>query len=102
MPITDWDKRSCLFGREAFTYDAESDHYTCPTGAILRWERHDYLRGIHHYRADAATCNACPLKAKCTKSDDGRTIRRSFFRSIWTAWPRITKPRHTKRCIKNG
>ena len=54
---------------------------TCrsPIGAILRWERHDYLRGIHHYRADATTCNACPLKAKCTKSDDGRTIRRSFF-----------------------
>jgi transposase len=79
VPITDWDKRTSLFGREAFTYDAEADHYTCPNGANLHWDRHDYVNQPHHYHADAATCNACPLKAKCTKSDEGRTIRRSFF-----------------------
>ncbi len=79
VPITDWDKRTSLFGREVFIYDAEADHYTCPRGAILRWDRHDYLNQTHHYHADAATCNACPLKAKCTTSNDGRTIRRSFF-----------------------
>jgi hypothetical protein len=79
VPITDWDKRTCLFGREAFTYDAEADHYTCPNGAILHWDRHDYVRATHHYHADATICNACPLKAKCTKSNEGRTIRRSFF-----------------------
>jgi hypothetical protein len=44
VPLTDWDKRSSLFGRDAFTYDAEADHYTCPTGAILHWDRHDYVR----------------------------------------------------------
>jgi transposase len=79
VPITDWDKRSSLFGRDAFSYDAEADHYTCPTGAILHWDRHDYVNQTHHYRADAATCNVCPLKAKCTKSDDGRSLRRSFY-----------------------
>lgn len=79
VPLTDWDKRTSLFGREAFTYNAEADHYTCPAGTILRWERHDYVNQTHHYRADAAACNACPLKEKCTKSDNGRTIRRSFF-----------------------
>jgi transposase len=79
VPITDWDKRTSLFGREAFSYDAEADQYTCPNGAILHWERHDYVNQTYHYRADATTCNACPLKAKCTRSNDGRTIRRSFF-----------------------
>jgi Transposase DDE domain len=79
VPITHWDKRTSLFGREAFTYDAEADHYTCPNGAILHWDRHDYVNQTDHYHADAATCNACPLKANCTKSNDGRTIRRSFF-----------------------
>jgi hypothetical protein len=74
VPITDWDKRTCLFGREAFTYDAEADHYTCPNGAILHWDRHDYVNQTHHYHADATICNACPLKAKCTKSNEGRTI----------------------------
>jgi transposase len=26
VPITDWDKRTSLFGRDCFTYDAEADH----------------------------------------------------------------------------
>jgi hypothetical protein len=30
------------------------------------------------YQAEAATCNACPLKAKCTNSQQGRMVRRSF------------------------
>jgi hypothetical protein len=78
VPITDWDKRTSLFGREAFTYDAEAEQYVCPNGAILHWNRHDYLNQTYHYRADAARCNACPLKTKCTTSEDGRTRGRSF------------------------
>ena len=30
------------------------------------------------YRADAATCNACPLKARCTESSRGRIVHRSL------------------------
>ncbi len=30
------------------------------------------------YQADAASCNACPIKAKCTLSDRGRILHRSF------------------------
>jgi Transposase DDE domain len=33
------------------------------------------------YRADAATCNACSLKAQCTTSDHGRQLHRSFHAS---------------------
>jgi hypothetical protein len=33
------------------------------------------------YRADAAVCNACPLKAQCTPSDHGRQVHRSFHAS---------------------
>jgi len=79
VPLTDWDKRTSFFGRDEFSYDAEADQYTCPNGALLRWERHDYVNQTHHYRADAATCNACPLKAKCTTSEEGRSLRRSFY-----------------------
>jgi hypothetical protein len=79
VPITDWDKRTSLFGRDTFHYDAESDQYTCPNGASLVWERHDYVNQTHHYRADATTCNACPFKPKCTPSDEGRSLRRSFY-----------------------
>jgi hypothetical protein len=31
------------------------------------------------YRADAAICNACPVKAECTGSDRGRMIHRSLY-----------------------
>src|SRR5438067_1071773 len=31
------------------------------------------------YRADPATCNACPVKAPCTSSDSGRQVHRSFY-----------------------
>ena len=30
------------------------------------------------YQAEAATCNTCPLKARCTGSDLGRQVSRSF------------------------
>jgi transposase len=79
MPLTDWDKRTSFFGRDEFRYDAEADQYICPNGAILAWERHDYVNQTHHYRADAATCSTCPLKPKCTTSEEGRSLRRSFF-----------------------
>ncbi len=81
VPITDWDKRTSLFGRDAFRYEAEADQYVCPDGTRLPWERHTFSTQTHHYRADAATCNACSLKAKCTTSNAGRTIRRSFFQA---------------------
>jgi hypothetical protein len=30
-------------------------------------------------RAEAATCNACPVKARCTTSDRGRIVHRSLY-----------------------
>ncbi len=81
VPMTDGDTRSTLVGRDAFSYDAEADYSTCPHGAILGWDRHDYVNQTQHYRADAATCNACAIKAHCTTSNEGRTIRRSFFQA---------------------
>jgi hypothetical protein len=31
------------------------------------------------YRGEASICNACPVKAKCTTSDHGRKVQRSFY-----------------------
>jgi transposase len=82
LPMTDWDAGAGgLFGREAFTYDAEANHYICPAGAILRWESNSYVTFTHHYRAAATTCSSCPLKTKCTTSEDGRSLRHSFFQA---------------------
>ena len=78
VPLTDFDKRSPLYGKQRFHYDANQDRYCCPGGAVLpRWKI-KYTERVIVYRAEAETCNACPLKAKCTESDNGRSIARSF------------------------
>lgn len=79
LPVTDWEKKSPLFGRSQFTYDAEANQYTCPNGAILRWESDSYVLQTRKYQADAATCAACELKKQCTTSKDGRSLRHSFY-----------------------
>jgi hypothetical protein len=77
-PLTDFDHRRPFFGKHAFTYEAEQDHYTCPGGAVLPRRKAKYTERVVVYRADAEICNACPLKAKCTESDAGRQVHRSF------------------------
>lgn len=78
MPLPDWDKRTPYYGASLFAYDAEHDVYHCPQGATLRRHTAKYTEGKTTYRADAAVCNACSMKADCTASDHGRQIARPF------------------------
>jgi transposase len=78
LAVVDHEKRTSLFGRDAFTYDAEKDIYTCPQGELLLRRGYDYRERSIRYAASASVCNACALKAGCTKSTKGRWIRRSF------------------------
>ena len=78
VPLPDFDARTPYYGASQFTYDAERDEYRCPQGQPLRRLRAKYTTEVVIYRADAATCNACPLKARCTASDAGRQVCRSF------------------------
>jgi hypothetical protein len=79
VPVPDFDHRTSFFGRDKFTYDPERDAYRCPEGHPLPRYRAKHTEGVVVYRANAVTCNACPLKAACTESDHGRTIQRSFY-----------------------
>ncbi len=78
VPLPDFDQRTPFYGQREFQYDPEQDAYTCPQGNLLYLEKHRYTERTKEYRADAATCNACPLKAHCTDSERGRSLRRSF------------------------
>src|SRR5712691_7399594 len=81
VPLPDWDLLTLYYGPSKFTYDAAQDLYMCPQGQPLRPFRTEYQAQKVEYRADAATCNACPLKAQCTASDHGRQLHRSFHAS---------------------
>ena len=77
VPLPNWD-RTPFYGPSRFTFDRERDEYRCPEGHPLSRLTAKYTEGVTVYRADAATCNACPVKAACTTSEHGRTIHRSF------------------------
>jgi hypothetical protein len=79
LPLTDFEHRSAFYGRDAFTYDADRDQYRCPESHPLVHERVKATEGVIVYRAEAAICNACSVKAKCTTSDRGRFVHRSLY-----------------------
>jgi transposase len=78
VPLPDMNHRRPFYGQDDFTYDAVHDAYRCPEGHSLQRERVKPTEGVIVYRADAATCNACPLKSKCTESSHGRIVQRSL------------------------
>ena len=55
---------------------------TCPNGALLHFKSYLHQEGLKRYRADATTCNSCPLKARCTDSDQGRTLLCSVHEAV--------------------
>jgi transposase len=79
VPLPDFDQRTPFYGASRFTYDPEHDEYRCPEGQVLRRKTAKYTEGVVVYQAEAATCQACPLKAACTESSQGRQVRRSLY-----------------------
>jgi IS5 family transposase len=79
VPLPDFDRRTPFYGGSRFTYDPERDEYRCPEGQVLRRRTAKYTEGVVVYRAEAAACTACPLKAACTESSQGRQVRRSMY-----------------------
>ncbi len=78
VPLPDFDKRTPYFGKGSFTYDPHCDEYRCPQGQALYRRTTKYTERVVVYQADASTCNVCPIKARCTLSDRGRILHRSF------------------------
>jgi transposase len=78
------------FRPEAFTYEAARNSYTCPGGQTLRYEGKEERPGRtnYQYRAKAADCQACPLKAKCCpqNASKGRMIVRGVDHPVVVAF----------------
>src|SRR5215207_2393940 len=80
VPLPDLgSRRPGFFAQADFTYEVEWDTYRCPQHQPLKRETAKYGEQVVVYRAHAATCNACPVKAGCTTSDHGRIVHRSFY-----------------------
>jgi len=75
-PLTSANTARGLYGKESFKYDAEANCYICPAGQTLsyRFATNEKGRAIYYYRASG--CKTCPLKSKCTRNKENRTITR--------------------------
>jgi Transposase DDE domain len=69
-------RRALRFRTAGFAYVATHDHWVCPEGERLWPHVYDRERRLVRYRARAHVCNACPSKARCTDSDEGREVVR--------------------------
>ncbi len=65
-----------IFPKEAFSYDHETDTFTCPAGQILKKRNYHKKRRHYEYKAPSGICAQCHLQEKCTRSKDGRTLKR--------------------------
>jgi transposase len=65
-----------LYGKNRFQYDPVKDVYVCPAGAALtyRFTTVELDRELKYYRAKG--CKICPLKSRCTRNKQNRTITR--------------------------
>lgn len=58
-----------IFPRDRFRYDEQQNVYICPAGESLKPRRQ-----VIEYKALKSTCDACTLRAQCTRAKTGRSI----------------------------
>jgi transposase len=65
-----------IYPKEEFTYNADTDTFTCPAGQVVRKRNFNKNRQHYEYKASKSVCFECQLRAQCTKAKDGRTLKR--------------------------
>ena len=76
---SDWNKQSeKYYPKSRFQYDAQRDSYRCPQGQEL--SRVSEYKGSEQYpgyvQYASAACKQCEQRSRCTKSVQGRRIKR--------------------------
>lgn len=64
------------YGYDYFLYNQEKDVYVCPQGMELPRKKKRNASSPEIYYGSRTLCKDCPVRDKCTKSSDGRTIMR--------------------------
>ena len=80
------------FSKDQFVWHPAEHAYECPAGQRLlrigsetRERAGDQEERLERFGAEAATCAACPLRAGCTASRNGRQLRRSEHEELIVA-----------------
>lgn len=84
-----------------FTYDKEKDEYCCSQGKTLKLIGKNQKHRNNYYNAYQCTeCSQCVLKASCTDSKVGRTIRRNIDQDWIDQYKQRMQKATSKRKIK--
>lgn len=70
--------RGTQFAKSAFVYEEDTDSYRCPAGKHLQGLTHTErdVAGRTYRRYLGSDCAQCPMRAKCTESSKGRSVKR--------------------------
>ena len=63
------------FDKADFVYDRQKNEYRCPAGQSLIWRFASVEKGMTLNRYWSSNCKGCPLKDKCTPSQERRVTR---------------------------
>ena len=69
-------RRKGIFEPSQFVYNPNEDLFICPAGELLEPRKFKKKRNHFEYSLPAKVCNKCVLKPQCTRSKQGRTIKR--------------------------
>lgn len=69
-------RRKGIFEPSQFVYNPDEDHFICPAGEVLKLRKFKEKRNHFEYSLPGKVCNNCDLKRQCTRSKQGRTIKR--------------------------
>lgn len=77
----DSTRRRSIYPDSMFTYDNNTDTYTCPAGKRLKRRSLHIKRQSIDYAASKSDCDVCDHRPRCTKNKTGRTIKRHLRQS---------------------
>jgi len=69
-------RRQGIFEPSEFVYNPDEDLFICPAGELLEPRKLKTSRNQIEYSVAAKTCRRCSLKPQCTRSKQGRTLKR--------------------------
>lgn len=100
-PETSGNRKKGMFVKADFSYNAETDSYTCPAGKelIYRYTREE--KGLMHRRYWQNDCQSCPLKTRCTTGKERRITRwehEHLIDAIYARMEEVPETMRVRRC----